>query len=603
MRNKKNLAVMLMFVAACLVFVASASAQSPVGFAASGSSAMWQTFGIAARVDNANGGTNMQGNCYSGTPGVNDNFHIWTGGNVGGVDMRAIIHDSRVEVGTGATIPDVKGNVWIVWDDTPDPNKNICLYVNVDSSVGDRALFAVPQAVINFGPAVVAGVGGDNLVNTNLLNGAADEALPANVLASVSGVTVNVAMSDIRPDDAWYASQRVFWNVCDSGTCLGYPSTGNNGNIMAPVGTANVGAFVSQYSGASLSAAMFSIPGSLNPCDTKDPISQACVPSPINRQNSVEIGAAPVVVVVNTTNNGTGHLGDPTLTNINNFTLAATLDGSLSHTRDLFTNYTAGTVGDFPLGVWIREPISGTYNTMEYDIVRSHRYSSTQENGNIPAPDPPCPGNWNAPNHNTRPCPAAIANPLVIGNRKRAVGTGDMVSAVNGTADSLGYAFWSFANFANKPNLKYLTVDGVDPIQSTYAGGALPQCSLPRAGFCTGILNGAFANIVSGNYPIFSILQMVTLPAQNAAPLAQPLLTASQSVVVNKVPDYVPAPQLNIFRAHWTNSYIGTYPRNGHCGIGLGLLTGNQMGGGVYSIQADLDSCNDNGTELVDVRD
>jgi hypothetical protein len=50
------------------------------------------------------------------------------------------------------------------------------------------------------------------------------------------------------------------------------------------------------------------------------------------------------MVFVNTRNSATGHLGDPKLTNINSSVLAGFLDGTFSRTRDMFTNYSAGTL-------------------------------------------------------------------------------------------------------------------------------------------------------------------------------------------------------------------------------------------------------------------
>jgi len=632
MKIVKKLAITLGLAAACLLLASNASAQtSPIGFAAAGSSAMWQNFGLAARVDNNSAPSpTTQGNCFNGVPAAGDHFHIFTGGNnVGGsgIDKRAIIHDIRVD-SSSDTVPDVKGNVWIVWDDTADPNRNICMYVNVDSGVGIRALFAFPQGIISLPAADCSGTQtGDNLISSVLLNGASDEVLPVGICNSINsaantpaGTVINVAMSDVRPEDAFFAHLRVFFNTCQSGTCLGYPSLGGLGQIQGPVnGTA---AFKSAFSAGTLAAATFTLPGGGS---NSDPISGQPIPAPLFRFSTSEVGAAPVMVVVNKTQSGAAHLGDPTLTGVSTFTLAATLDGTLTHTADLFSNYAAGTQANIPLNAWVREPISGTYNTMEFDVVRSRRYASTQENGNIPSAN--CFGGrpLNPPNnkaaYNAALCTAAITNPMNIaganggGLRRRAIGTGDMVNALSATADSLGYAFWSFGNFAasgtvNPANLKYLTVDGVDPLASTYSTGALPQCPNPitAPNFCTGVLvpvgQQPFPHIADGTYPIWAELQMVTLvPPYPQATLAQALLAGSQSEVVNKVPDYIPASALNVFRAHWTQSYAGISPRNGHCLNGAGgALTGSQMGGAIFPIQADFDSCADNGTELYELK-
>lgn len=628
----KKVAVTLGLAAASLLLASQASAQiSPIGFAAAGSSAMWQGFGLAARVDNNSAPSPAtQGNCFNGVPAAGDHFHIFTGGNNvagSGVDKRGIVNDIRVD-SLGDTVPAVKGNVWVVWDDTADPNRNICMYINVDSGVGNRALFAYPQGILSLPAADCTGTtGGDNLISSVLLNGAADEVLPVaicnsinNVANTPAGTIINVAMSDVRPEDAFFAHLRVFFNTCNSGTCLGYPSLGGLGQIQGPVnGTA---AFKSAFSTGTLAAATFSLEGGGT---NSDPISGQLIPAPLFRFSTIEVGGAPVMVFVNKTQAGAGHLGDTNLTGVNTFTLAAALDGTLTHTADLFTNYAAGALANIPLNTWVREPISGTYNTMEFDVVRSRRYASTQENGNIPAANcfggrplnPP----HNAAAYNAALCTNAITNPMNIaganggGLRRRAVGTGDMVNAVSATADSLGYAFWSFGNFAssgtvNPLNLKYLTVDGVDPLSSSYTTGALPQCPNPivAPNYCTGVLVPAgqqpFPHVADGTYPIWAVLQVVTLlPPYPQATLAQALVAGSQAEVVNKVPDYIPYSALNVFRAHWTQSYAGISPRNGHCDNGAGgALTGSQMGGGVFPIQADFDSCADNGTELTELK-
>jgi len=52
-----------------------------------------------------------------------------------------------------------------------------------------------------------------------------------------------------------------------------------------------------------------------------------------------------------------------------------------------------------------------------------------------------------------------------------------MVAELQGVQDSIDYAFWSAGNFAgagNMNSMKYLTVDGVDPLFPNYAGGAVP---------------------------------------------------------------------------------------------------------------------------------
>ena len=102
-------------------------------------------------------------------------------------------------------------------------------------------------------------------------------------------------------------------------------------------------------------------------------------------------------------------------------------------------------------------------------------------------------------------CPGApCGNPLNISNgggfRWRAITNGEELSELESasTGDSIGYGFWSVGNFAGQsPNLRYLAVDGVDPINLNYIDGTFPTCTAP----CPGIVS--FANVASGSYPIF----------------------------------------------------------------------------------------------------
>ncbi len=114
--------------------------------------------------------------------------------------------------------------------------------------------------------------------------------------------------------------------------------------------------------------------------------------------------------------------------------------------------------------------------------------------------------------------------------RNRVIGTGQMVSTVLNlpnpisplpaqTTDTLGYAFWSTANFANATstlsstgkwipgNAKYIQIDGVDPLLDNYttSNGALPTVGNDLLGDVT------FNSLKNGDYPIWSFLRLVNL--------------------------------------------------------------------------------------------
>jgi hypothetical protein len=231
-----------------------------------------------------------------------------------------------------------------------------------------------------------------------------------------------------------------------------------------------------------------------------------------------------------------------------------------------------------PLNVIAREPLSGTFTVMEFNIPRNAETNSTQELNVNPATGQgtTCPG---------QPC----GNPLFLSNgggwRKRAIGNGEMISQIGTAAngDALGYAFWSVGNLAGQsPNIRYLAVDGVDPINLGYVDGTLPTCTAP----CPGIVS--FANVSSGSYPIWNTLRVVAHRPVPAGVTA--LVTTAQQQVVNIYPDFLPLSSMGVLRSHYTSGgKIG--PSNGTGGSCNTTETGGDVGGAVISIQGDQDYC------------
>jgi hypothetical protein len=75
------------------------------------------------------------------------------------------------------------------------------------------------------------------------------------------------------------------------------------------------------------------------------------------------------------------------------------------------------------------------------------------------------------------------------------------------------------------------------------------------------------------------------------------LVTASQAEVLN-IPDFVPFSRLTVFRSHYEQS--GVAPRNGH--KARTTEAGGDVGGAVFTVQADDDFIADTGTELVNYK-
>lgn len=497
------------------VLLASNSYASPtILFNGAGSSAQFNTWAFAASLTSP---------AICGT-------RNWTKTN------GAVVHDSR-----SSQIPDNKGNIWVVWDNDSNPT-TICAYVSVDSGVGVRAFFAVPTCINNLASSD-NGSSGDNLVPAPFRP---DVPLPNAVYTALTGAAFNAGMTDIRPEDALFATNRALAPLTENRSGLGYGPP--------PIGQPILSAFSSKNA----VPVQFALSGN-------DPISG----QPITfTYTTASTGASPVVVAVNKTLFGLGHLGALVFTNVPRFALAWAQAGLLTRTRDL--NYLGG-LPVYPLHVLLREPISGTYNTMEFDITRSLEVGLSQEWGVTPPGD--------------NPLNQSYADG---GTRQRVIGTGEMITELGDIADSLGYAFWGFGNFAPVINtVKYVTVDGIDPIRSTYIEGELPTCSTPP---CVGALG--FPNVKFGTYPIWSILRIVTVSPMPSG--IQSLYNAALTEAV-QIPDFIPITNMDVFRSHYNQSGV-----TGSNGIIAGLPeAGGDMGGAIFNIAADKDYYADTGTEIL----
>jgi hypothetical protein len=308
--------------------------------------------------------------------------------------------------------------------------------------------------------------------------------------------------------------------------------------------------------------------------------------------STISIGADPVLIFANTSNSATGHLGDTNLTNINDFALAGLLNGTISATRDLFTAETGLSL--YPVKTFLREPLSGVEQVVEYSIPASYRILSTQELGvtNV-APFP-------AANN-----PLALAGATAGSGRYRVIGTSEMVSTVLANPDSIGYALWSYGNYSSVTSgsvARYLTVDGVDPLYSGPSANPNGIGVLPvKTGSTFPTLS--FPNVQNGSYPIWTVLRLVIAGTSNFAAnydAALLLTQIAQNDVQTKITDFVPAPSLQVFHSHFYQEGIGG--DNGNRSNGSGGFypdQGGDVGGGVFPIQADYESILDTGAELL----
>jgi hypothetical protein len=432
------------------------------------------------------------------------------------------------------------GNLWIEWNTNAT---TICAYLTVDSTVGAQMFFAVPKWTLSIDPSWV------NSAGANLVPTLTDVPLPQNVYNALNNQPFNGVATDIRPEDTLFAENRVLAPL----NTTNYDGLGYG---PGPVGTPIDSAFSSKNA----DPVAFALSGS-------DPISGGQV-LPWLAQN---VGAEPVMVFVNTQDTSSAGFGSANFSNIDRWTLANVLNGTLTRTRDVANVKGLAAVG---IQTMVREPLSGTYNTMEFNIPRNAEINSTQELNVNPA----APG----------------GNPLNVtyasgGSRRRVIGTGEMVSEVSSIQDAFGYAFWSTGNFAKAlSTTKYLSVDGVDPLNYSWyqSRGSFPNCVYP----CKGLI--PFVNILNGSYPIWTIMRVATnLPVP---PGITSLIKNVQTSATQGFPDIVPVGELQVFRSHYAQS--GFNASNGFTGT---PESGGDVGGAVFYVQDDLDVFADTGVELV----
>ncbi len=335
-------------------------------------------------------------------------------------------------------------------------NNSIYVFLQTDSVIGDRCFFNGCKFGTTQSPS---GSSPDHLIFPTGSSPAEIPLVPA-VWNAVNGTIQNAAGTDIRPEDAAFATLRGT-TACD-GQVAGSSYRGL-GYISAVL-----------RSRVNIAAAHSTSPPS--PSVRRAPL--ALRPSEPFRSSSLSTPATPMALVP---------LRLPT-------SLVPICPNIL--TDPLETPTTWFQAPNSLTTVVLREPLSGTYNTMEYGVPNSTTRFTSQDVGlTQPAGQKACHPDGTPVN------PMNIVN-AEGGYRNRAIGTGQEISVVeNLTAplagtpqepDSLGYSFWGTSNFAaaTATNAKYLKVDGVDPIEDSYvtngvlpttANGQLTRCHfLPR---------------------------------------------------------------------------------------------------------------------------
>jgi hypothetical protein len=145
--------------------------------------------------------------------------------------------------------------------------------------------------------------------------------------------------------------------------------------------------------------------------------------------------------------------------------------------------------------------------------------------------------------------------------RARVIGTGNG-TAGNGTTGNLqfpvggvptlGYFFWSAGNAKPLSNVKYLLLNGIDPLlaDNSYShGGILPGSGGAYGAFTDpGLGAVTFAGLNAGDYAIWSALRIVAPPSD---PGTSDILTQLNLNVNATQHDYIAPSSMNIWHSHF----------------------------------------------------
>jgi hypothetical protein len=577
--KKQTLVTAALWLAA--TFAPAAIAQT-VHVAGSGASSQFLTAGLGAdtlalSLSNVGVPTYSTNAANCNTNGDSLAVYHYTGKN------GAYLVDSR-----STNIPATAGNVWVVWtaacsDATGSTGvQDIWINVSVDGTTAIRGLYAQQpngtagaQIGIVTPPPSVA-----NLIAPSALwpDNAVDVALPANVYNVIgtgitsatvgSDVHVNLALSEERAEDALVITTRSLTNGNASLSGLGYRLIQGNANFGSSILSGQPG------STNSATPENFALSGGA------DPVTGITVPA----VTEVPIGAAPVIFAYNNNGAGAGNYPTNLISGVKGtgvaggpYLLANLFDGTT--TCDT-TNPAFGFSGPTAnVNLVLREPLGSAAAVVEYSLFRTTgNTSDSQEKG--------VSGAGTLSQHPVNPLSAQTCAGGG-GSRSRAIGSSEVVTAIDTQANALGYFFYSFPNaakFKGGANFTYLTIDGVDPLGGI--GGpnqTLPYCPTGSATNCPASLwpgNQSYSTLRNGTYPAWSVYRWFYYSSNTDPVGPSALATATENAVDTTVADYVPfytatggiggvSDGLTVYHSH----YKDTVP-TGACGSGCKTVTG-----------------------------
>jgi len=485
-------------------------------FLGGGSSAMFRELGQAAQSSPLTGT-----NC------------VWTYSiGTASQTQQALVQDNRPALVGGLPISDF-GDIWVTWNPgtgtcaAPAGNFDIYAYTSLDSAVGVKCYFEVDSSDNTHGCiqslTVAPGTAGEN----KLCNPTApcvygpDTPIPAAVISALHQKHWTAVGTDILPEDAKYAVLRMFTPCAQwiyrqpfdliLRTTFGLGYQGAATGVGVPVKSA--------VSSSQLNLLDFNFAGN-------DPIN---VSRPVRPYSVTNLGAKPILVVVSPA----GGPGIGAATDIPGFVFSNFTDGTLGRSTDLL-----GPTSTAFITTLINEPLSGPYNVVEYSITNSSQYHSSQDIWNC------APGGTVFSNG----LQIASGGGVIPAYRVRALGTEEMIGQIQAATQSdqrMGYFYWSAANAASftVSNGKYLTINGVDPIQNQYTDGVLPGVDAAHP-----LSNVTFKGLNSGDYPLWSVLRILSM---NPTPIGvTALVTAAQAINATQY-NFVAPPNLNVWHSHY----------------------------------------------------
>jgi hypothetical protein len=468
------------------------------------------------------------------------------------------------------------GALWVTWTTgstgtcaAPSSDSNVWAYISLDSVLGVRCFFAQPQCTLNVGSfnqftgvvtPLSAGTAG-----ANALPGITDTPIPASVLAAFYGQTISMAATDILPVDAKFSSYSVLSQCGSLGGGTQFIGLGYGPGPFAPQ---PIYSYFSQY---------YTNVNDFNVYGT-----DGATGLPVPAYSITPVGAIPVIVAVNTSN--ASGFGSAQVANLNRAQLGLLFTALSLRTADAVIQPFAGTGATYyGVSALVPSPLSGSYNIFEHSITNSKELYRSLDI------------------YNCDPYGAPAANPLIasrnIGSntsyRYRVIGTNEMLSELQSTQDSIGFELWSAENFAGTSNIKYVSVDGVDPLFNAYSNGTIPQSG-------NGLLPSVtLSHVADGSYPIWNEERLISSPSNAGVAATFAAYTQAQlSFGAGATrPDFIPDSQLGVFHMHFgpsgVNFNASNTPADGPkiCGPGSNAEDGGDVGGMVLSVQAGADIC------------